>query len=88
MTLKWYFGSFDHALGRTEHCVQLHINMQVQQRAGLWTQLTAPWLEERGELAVHGLKRLNGLSVTQRHIHSHGLLVRALAFYWAGTETG
>lgn len=38
----------------TEQCVQLQffyfpINMQVQQWAGLWTQLTAPWLEGRGD---------------------------------------
>lgn len=50
-------------------CVQAHIvsvliNMQVWQWDGLWTQLTVSWQEGRGESAVDGLKRSNGLSVT------------------------
>lgn len=56
-------------LQRTKQCVQLPvvgimINMQAQQRAGLWTQLTPPWLEGWGESAVSGLKQPNDLSVT------------------------
>lgn len=52
-----------------KQCVQLQmlhipIDMQVRQKAGLWTQLSAPWLEGRGESAIHSLKWPNSLSVT------------------------
>lgn len=66
MTLKWSFGCFQW----TGQCVHLQtvcvlIIMQVRRWAGMWTQLTAPWLEGRGESAVDGLKRPNGQSVTR-----------------------
>lgn len=59
--------------------------MQVQQWAGLWTQLTAPWLEGRGD-GSRWPETAKWPVCDPEHIPSHGLLVRALEVYWASGD--